>query len=745
MQDHICSRRIKLGLLPATIALLALTACGGGTSDASAPAQTPATLSLFAGNAEGIGNQDGAASIARFSPGGLGLAIAPSGDLMIADTANNAIRKLSNNGQVSTMAGGGITSNNQWLPATVNHADGSGAAARFSSPTAVAIDTAGNTYVADRNNHVIRKIDPAGKATTLAGQPGQCGNTDGMAPAATFCYPSSIAVDGAGNVYVAETGSRDGGSSQTSGNPIRKISAAGVVTTVAFKASQTMSRMHFSGGVYLYYYQPVRLTVDAEGALFVADPNDHVVRKFERDGTTHILSGTVTEYLPGYADGTAASAKFGSLDAIALDRQNNVYVLDSDGTQKRIRKITSDGSVSTVVQSPRCSTSFVNAGQSPCSASNLAVDIDGSLLVNDFGSMDGSASLSYALIRRFAADGTTSSVAAGSLSGYGWQDGTGGAARFAQPSGLSFGKSGTLYVADTANNTIRSVSAAGETRTLGIPTNSCNRTEPGKVTETSFCLVETLAVDEAETLYVPTGNRIMKVTPAGDVTQLADLTAWVYSAQGGGYDRIRGIASVGAGNVYVAMETSGVIFRIASSGQVDVFAGQLKVRGHADGQGSAALFSALGSMTSDDSGNLYVIDGMDYANQGIGPTIRKITPAGVVSTIAGKADAAPDWVDGARDLARFRVIADPSLSSVTRAHLAIDQQGHVYISDPITSVIRKIDAVDGQVSTLIGQPGLYGFTASALPGLVNRPAGVAVKGSRLYFTTSHAIAQTRLP
>ena len=672
------------------------------------------------------------------------MAVTSTGDVVIADAGNNAIRKLSAAGQVSTVAGGGVTNISVYGPPTVNYADGTGTAAQFDAPEAVAVDTAGNTYVADAKNHVVRKIDAVGKTTTLAGRPGKCGNADGLALAATLCNPSSIAVDGAGNVYVAEMGSADGRVSQISGNPIRKISPTGEVTTVVFKASQMLSRVHFSAGAYIYFYIPVRLAADAGGTLYVADPNDHVVRKFEPNGQVTVLAGTVNENNAGYMDGAPATAKFGSLDAIALDRQNQAYVLDSDGVNKRIRRVSSDGTVSTVVQSPRCSM-FATLGQSPCSATHLTVDATGGLLVNEFGSMDGGAYQAYSLIRRFTADGLASSVAAGSLSGFGALDGTGGAARFALPAGLAFGKGGTLYVADSLNHTLRTISAEGVTRTLGVPTQNCGRAEPGKVTQTSFCGLTTLALDGVENLYVPTGNRIMKVTPAGDVSLLVDLTAWVYGPGSAGYDRVQGIALDIAGNVYVAMETSGVIFKISPTGQPVVFAGRLHVRGHADGRGNAALFSALGNMTTDASGNFYVVDGQAYPGQSIGPTVRKITPEGVVSTIAGRADAAPGWVDGARDVARFRV-ADATSDIVfsPSAQLAVDGSGNVYITDPITSVIRKIAAADGQVSTLVGQPGRYGFAAGILPGMVNRPVGIVVRDSTLYFTTSHAVAQVRL-
>lgn len=723
-------------LLPSIIAFLALSACGGNSSDAPVQPPPPTTaLSLFAGSTDGLGNQDGTATAARLGRLVRGLAVSPAGDVVIADTSNNAIRKLSTTGQVSTLAGGGVTPFDISSALTTNHADGTGPTAKFSAPEAVAVDALGNTYVADTVNNVVRKIDTAGTTTTLAGQPGVSGNTDGSGQAATFYRPSSIAVDRAGNVYVTEWLHAGGG------NPIRKITPSGVVSTVTTKASQVPSRTHFSGGQYIYYYLPVRVAVDTTGTIYTADPNDHVVRKFNPDGTSTVLSGTVTEDIVGYADGAASVAKFGSMDAIALDHQGRLFVLDGNGSNKRIRQIGVDGSVSTVVQSPACST-YSTPGHGLCAATDLAVDTAGNLIVNETGFTKTSPlSGPYTLIRKYAPNDATPTVMAGMLSGVGLQDGMGTAARFSHPVGLAMGKTGTLYIADSENHVIRAVSPDGTARTLGTPGKPFPLGFAGRVNDVSFPFVSLLATDSTENLYVPMGARIAKITAAGDVAFMADLNALV-NLPTASSSFISGITVDSAGNVYAAAESSGAIFKINPKGDVTVFAGSLRNTGHADGPGSVARFGYLGSMATDAADNLYVIDAGNYHDQNVGPTIRKITPAGVVTTLAGRADTAPALVDGPRTVAQLTV-AEPNRWPT--AHLAVDAKGNVYVTDPFNSVVRKIAVADGQVSTLAGQQGRYGFAAGELPGMLNRPMGAVVRDSTLYVSMAHAVVQIKLP
>jgi hypothetical protein len=726
----------RLGLLAALLVPM-LSACGGGSSDTPItppPPPVPA-LSLLAGNTDGAGNQDGAAATtARFSALVGGMAVTSAGEVVFTDSGHHLVRKLSaNHQQVSTLAGGG-----SWVPASVasNYADGNGSAARFYNPKAVAVDAAGNAYVADTENHLVRKVSAAGTVTTLAGQAGVCGNQDGAGSAATLCSPTSIAVDKAGTVYVSEI--KRSASSASIANPIRKITVTGEVSTLTRKASQYPTLVFISGPA-IETYTPVHLATDSGGALYAADPNDHVVRRFAADGQSTVVSGTPGTNNQGDADGGASVAKFGDFKAIAFDSADRLFVLDNFGLPA-IRRIASDGSVTTLARARSCTGgdgSWVGGPGTLCTANQMAIKADGQILVSEYG-IYGNA-FKYAQLRSYTQQGT-STVVAGAPSAQGANDGQGSSARFDTPGALALNPAGRLYVRDNGNRAIRTVQADGVVRTLGKPDGHC-ATVTGLGDEVLSSYMAPLATDGAGNLYTLDGARVFKVRDCQAVL-LADLKALLDKVPTYFLSVASGIAADSAGNVYVS-SPKGAIFKIGTKGEVALFAGSVGAVGHVDGQGVAAQFSAPGNMTTDAAGNVYVIDGLYHDINKLGPTIRKITPSGLVSTLAGSSTAAPGYADGPAAAARFTVhlgMAWPDQKS----SLAVDNKGNVYVTDPFNSVIRKI-GTDGQVSTPVGQAWKYGFAAGDLPGIINRPAGIAVHNATLYISMPNAVVQVRLP
>lgn len=736
MQSKPCTPHRARWRLMASLAIPVLASCGGGSSDTPAPPPPPATaLSLLAGSTDGPGNQDGTGAFAKISVETGGMALTPAGDVLMADTGNNTIRKLSPTGQLTTVAGGGPTRSGASSTET-RYLDAAGTASRFNAPLAVAVDAAGNAYVADAGNHLVRKIDASGNVTTLAGQVGVCGNADGTGTAATLCSPTSIAVDKDGNVYVSEWAPLTQTlPAEPTGNPIRKITPAGVVSTVVFKVSQIPTPGQGRNNPARFY--PVQLATDSAGALYAADPNDHVVRKFAPGGQATVLSGTVAQGNAGHVDGSAPAAKFGELQAIAIDRSNRIFVLDRHlGTP--LREIAADGSVTTVRRAADCAFGADGLPPAFCAAKRLAVDAQGRFLVTENSAS--SSFQSYALIHRYPRDGAAD-LKVGTAPSPGWADGSGSTARFDGPGALAVGKSGTLYVRDRNNAAIRTIQPDGMVGTLGRVKNPCSQIT-GPINEVAFCGPEALTVDGAGNIYSYSLKRILKATPAGNVAVFADLSAQLNAIPAFLDLGITGLVADDAGTLY-ASSLQGVIFKISPTGAVSLFAGNPNARGHADGPAGSALFSALGHMALDPAGNLYVVDGRYHNITGVGPTIRKITPAGSVSTVAGRADMPPGLVNGPVSSAQLAVDTGAALSD-SQAHLATDAKGNVYVTDPRHHVVRKI-GVDGQVSTLVGKPWGQGFAAGDLPGLIDEPWGLAVRDTTLFISTSNAVAAVKLP
>ena len=218
---------------------------------------TPAgVVTTLAGRAGSASFADGSGTVARFNEP-FGVAVDDSGNVYVADSSNNAIRKVTSGGIVTTVAGGNGPGST----------DGTGTAAKLDEPRGVAVDSSGTIYVADYDNHLIRKITAAGVVTTLAGSADVEGSADGAGSAARFRGPMGIAVDSSGVVYVADTGNRS----------IRRISTSGAVTTLSLSG----------GGL----SQPRGIAVDGAGVLYVADYASHTILTISIAGAVTTLAG----------------------------------------------------------------------------------------------------------------------------------------------------------------------------------------------------------------------------------------------------------------------------------------------------------------------------------------------------------------------------------------------------------------------------------------------------------------------
>jgi sugar lactone lactonase YvrE len=658
-----------------TVAGLLMSGCGDNGTEETTVVVPPTpvvpaspVMALFAGNVGGYGNVDGTGTAARFN-GPNAVATDSGGNVYVADTYNSTIRKISPAGVVTTLAG---------TAEVTGSTDATGAAASFSEPQGIATDSAGNVYVSDTQNCTIRKITPVGAVTTLAGTAGQCAYLNDNGAAARFNKPRGIAVDSDGNVFVAD--------SET--NSIRKITPSGDVSTFAEGGGIDFPNglaIDSDRNVYVVNdpnnvgeilkitteaavsvlipgapgFVPSGIAVDSDFNVYVSYSNYNVIAKFDALLNASLLAGSDTG-LDGYVDATGNAARFNYPLGIAIDSAGNVYVAEGGNTV--IRKITSLGAVTTL---------------------------------------------------------------AGAAYEYGDANGTGAAARFDLPNGFATDRAGNVYVADTDNNSIRKITPTGVVTTFaGSATGLAGNTD-GPGTTALFDAPWGVATDSSDNVYVADYNNdtIRKITPAGVVSTLIDTATGFAAVFAGPND----VAVDSAGNVYVAAYSNSTIGKITPGGVVSTLAGT-GTAGYTNGTGTLAQFNEPWGIATDSAGNVYVTDAGNNA-------IRKIDTSGMVSTFAGSATGLSGSADGTGISASFNF----------PVYLAIDSAGNVYVTDNGNNTIRKITPA-GVVTTLAGTVGQAGFTPGALPGVLSSPEGIAIFGTTLYFASNNGVVSiTNLP
>ncbi len=618
------------------LAAAVVIACGGGGGGANTGvdgAPSPAVL-LYAGSLERAGSNDGVGIAAQFNlPAGV--AQDASGTIYVADTGNHTIRKIAGDGTVSTMAG---------AAGQPGSTDGTGGAARFSSPRAVAVDSQGNLYVADTGNAVVRKISAGGVVTTLAGAAGQTGGADGSGANAQFVSPVALALDATGNLFVADAA-----------GAVRKIAPGGIVST--FVGATGQHGFVVGNGTAARFMVVSGVAVDAAGNVAVSEytasssgVDTGKVRRFDNQTQPLPWGNTV--------DGVVQVAPPSS---IAADSAGNIYVTSKGYlllaiahpiVYDSVKMITPQGAVVPIagqdtkeiitglglLDGPGAMARFYYPG-------GIAVGTAGRLVVAD--------TQNHA-IRLIDSQGVVSTLAGGA--GGGLVDGPRETARFYDPSGLVVHPDGTLDIQDTFNGLVRRISPAGTVSTLSFTRNG--------TLVTRFNFPERhidIALDESDVLYIaeqssvsrllyaaqPSGQMRLLDTQSGsalsagpmDRLYMASLSNVSYINTGGEGDSIStmhhtvasGFDSVSAtliapnGVLYVA-DFNHTVSAVDAEGHVTLLAGQPGVAGHADGNSSQARLNRPVALALDPAGNLYVAD-ID--------TIRQITPDGQVRTVAG--------------------------------------------------------------------------------------------------------------
>lgn len=600
----------------------------------------------IAGSIGGPGMSDGVGAGARLNYP-TSLALASDGSFYLADRYNHSVRRLTPEGVVTTVAG------NADVP---GDADGTGRAATFRGLSGIAINADGLIFIADTENQTIRTMTPGGVVTTLAGRAGVLGSTDGALSEARFRYPSGLAFDQAGNLFVADSGN----------HTIRKITRDGRVSTLAGRAGE-YGHVNGTGGD-ARLNSPFGIVVAPDGTLYVSE-DSNIIRRVSQTGAVSDVAGSWE--FDGGADGVGIEARFDTPRGLVMDANGDLIV--ADHSNYALRRVTTAGVVTTIAGA--LGQSGYRDGPAAEARFNapwgLALDAQGALYIAEYWNMT---------VRRLDLSGDVVTVAGAPLAS-GRTDGVGTAARFDYPQATAVDAAGTVFVADSYNNSIRKIARDGTVTTIvGL--------------SAGFWSPAGIVVAPDGVLYVADrGNEVIQ-----RVAQDGTVTVWAgQKGRSGSTDGARtsarfsgpeGMEIDAAGNIYVADSNNFTIRKITPQGTVSTVAGRAGEHGSADGPGAQARFFDVSDVALDAAGNLYVSDTSNHI-------VRKITADGMVSTIAGRAGQ-EGLVDGPAMEARFSRVQG----------VAVDRTGNVFVSERNTgSLIRKITP-EGMVSTVGGKVGL---------------------------------------
>ena len=552
------------------------------------------------------GYADGTNNTALFSSPS-SVAVDNAGNLFVTDQGNNTIRQISpvgSNWVVTTLAGRAGHSGS---------ADGAGSAAQFDQPTGVAVDSAGNLYVASLRSFTIRQVTPAGVVTTLASSRWNMKMTYGS---------SGVAVDSAGNVYMAN-------SLRSTIHKMSPTVTAGLTNwMVTILAGSTMGYADGTNSA-AQFNRPSGIAVDSAGNVFVADQGNNMVREMSLAGTNWVVTTLAGWTGIGSADGAVSTARFYNPAGLAQDNAGNLYVADSNNNT--IRKVTAAGVVTTLAGSAGTwgSADGIGGAAQFGTPTGVALDSAGNVFVADQGN---------GTIRKLTPVGTNwvVSTVAGSAGNWGNVDGFGAAAQFGNPTGVAVDSDGNIFVADQGNNMIRKVNPAGVVTTLAGSTET-GGTADGTGSAALFNGPSGVTVDHAGNVFVADSgnNMIRKVTPTGVVTTLAGSQDTNGSDDGTGsaalFNMPTGVAVDNAGNLFIADQGNNVIRKMTAAGVVTTIGGDATSSGWADGSGSSALFNQPTGVVVDNAGNVYVADsGNNRISKGAPVTVATpvIAPAG---------------------------------------------------------------------------------------------------------------------
>jgi sugar lactone lactonase YvrE len=638
-------------------------------------------LTVVAGSGVPGFSGDGGPAVSAQINGPMGMVLDGLGNLYFADNGNNRIRQITPAGIINTMAGTGVFG---------FAGDGGPAAnAQLRGPRSVAFDGVGNLFVADTSNVRIRKIDPTGNITTVAGN-GTAGFTGDSGPAtsAQIGVPEGIAVDASGNLYIAEPNN----------GRVRKVTADGIIHTIAGNGTSGFSG---DGGPALsaQFSLPYGIAIDASGNILISDLNNGRIRKVDPSGTITTVAGSATRGFAGDG-GPATSAQIVSPFRVAVDEAGNLLI--ADGSNHRVRKVTTDGIIRTAAGNGVAGFSG-DGGAATNSQLNLpygvALDAGGNLLI---------AELNNNRVRTVSASGVINTLAGTGTAGNAGDGGPAARAQLRNPSDVLIDGSGNIFIADSNNNKVRKITPAGVISTAAGTGTRGFVGDNGPATAAQLAVPNGLAVDASGILYITDqGNqRVRKLALDGTLLSIAGNGTQGSAGDGGQalYAQLNtaySIAVDGAGNLFIADTNNHRIRKVTPTGMITTVVGADGIAGFS-GDGGQALYAQLNfpaGVAVDATGNLFIADTNNNR-------IRMVNVAGTITTIAGTGSGGFRG-DGGSALTAW-------LSQPRR--LTVDASGNIFVADSGNHRIRKLTpAAQPSATFTVADGGAMSFQTGGSP------------------------------
>jgi sugar lactone lactonase YvrE len=596
------------------------------------------------------------------------------------DAGNARIRKIGPDGSISTVVGGGADFAKDGLP---------GSQVQLTGVGELAVDAQNTLYYADAPHNRIRKVNPDGTVSTVIGT-GMAGYTGDGGPAAQakLYQPTGLDIDAAGNFYIVDSGNAR----------IRKVDTNGIITTIGGKGGYP----DFLGGngdggpaTEASFFLPVDIAADALGNVYVSDSLDQTVRKISPEGiiSTFAGQGLAALVLGGGALGDGGPAGKASLSTPGgLDIDSQGHLLIADSRHHRIRTIEDQGVISTLAGGGGLTENGSATLAALVSPSSVAVDATGNVFIADGEDYR---------IRRVSSEGAISTFMGDGVAGDSGDGGPASEARFGSIAGIAFDDAGNFYLADIANNRIRRVTPDGMIRTIGGSgfggfTGSFFSGDGGPAARAQIFVPQGLSLDTLGNLYfADSGNqRIRKIDAQGIITTVAgngvtkNLIEGDFSGDGGpalkaALNIPSSVVSDRRGNLYIADSGNHRIRKVSPDGTISTYAGNgvtdsFEVSDFS-GDGGPAVNAQLNFPTSvamDSAGTLFIADELNNR-------IRKVSPDGTIITVAGNGEAG---FSGDTGPATDAALNDP-------LSITLDRRGNLYIAEAGSHRVREVFGV----------------------------------------------------